>query len=280
MIRIMTLMENQLGARKGLTAEHGLSFLIDVDGRRILFDCGSGEGILRNMRLLGAAPASVDVMAFSHSHYDHAAGFPYLAEHGLRAEAVVGEYFFEEKYSASGDGIYTYLGCGFSEEELRASSASLHCNGGTFRLTERCALETGFPRIHPWERIPERFVKLRDGRMEADSFEDEQCLVLNLGESLVMVTGCSHPGILNMVTEIGRRYGRPVDTVLGGIHLAGAEEERILAAVEGLRAAGVRRMWCNHCTGAGAEARMASAPGIQYGHLGVGGCVFPEQFSR
>ena len=194
MIRIMTLMENQPGARKGLTAEHGLSFLIDADGRRILFDCGSGEGILRNMRLLGAAPASVDVMAFSHSHYDHAAGFPSLAEHGLRAETVVGEYFFEEKYSASGDGIYTYLGCGFSEEELRASSASLHCNGGTFRLTERCALETGFPRIHPWERIPERFVKRRDGKMEADSFEDEQCLVLNLGESLVMVTGCSHPG--------------------------------------------------------------------------------------
>ena len=113
MIRIMTLMENQPGARKGLTAEHGLSFLIDVDERRILFDCGSGEGILRNMRLLGAAPASVDVMAFSHSHYDHAAGFPSLAEHGLRAETVVGEHFFEEKYSASGDGIYTYLGCSF-----------------------------------------------------------------------------------------------------------------------------------------------------------------------
>ena len=90
MIRIMTLMENQPGARKGLTAEHGLSFLIDVDGRRILFDCGSGEGILRNMPLLGAAPASVGVMGFSHSHYHHAAGFPYLAEHGRRAAAGVG----------------------------------------------------------------------------------------------------------------------------------------------------------------------------------------------
>ena len=104
MIRIMTLMENQPGARKGLTAEHGLSFLIDVDGRRILFDCGSGEGILRNMRLLGAAPATVDVMAFSHSHDDQAAGFPSLAEHGLRAGAGGGGDLFEGEDSCAGDG--------------------------------------------------------------------------------------------------------------------------------------------------------------------------------
>ena len=55
MIRILTLVENQTGARKGLEAEHGLSFVVDADGVRILFDCGAGRAAAKNCRLLNVA---------------------------------------------------------------------------------------------------------------------------------------------------------------------------------------------------------------------------------
>ena len=61
MIRILTLVENQTGARKGLEAEHGLSFVVDADGVRILFDCGAGRAAAKNCRLLNVAPASATV---------------------------------------------------------------------------------------------------------------------------------------------------------------------------------------------------------------------------
>ena len=93
MIRILTLLENQAGARKGLISEHGLSFAVDVDGIRILFDCGGSESTVRNGRLLNVTPVSADVLAFSHSHYDHAAGFPLVRGGGMRGMRVCGPHF-------------------------------------------------------------------------------------------------------------------------------------------------------------------------------------------
>ena len=94
MIRILTLVENQTGARKGLEAEHGLSFVVDADGVRILFDCGAGRAAAKNCRLLNVAPASVDGGVLSHCNYDPAAGLPFLAARGLWAARVMGENFF------------------------------------------------------------------------------------------------------------------------------------------------------------------------------------------
>lgn len=276
MIRILTLLENQAGARKGLISEHGLSFAVDVDGIRILFDCGGSESTVRNGRLLNVTPVSADVLAFSHSHYDHAAGFPFLAEAGLRAKTVIGPHFFEEKYAAGGNGRYSYLGCGFSERELREHSASVTVNEKTVRLTARAALETSFPRICRWETIPERFVKRTKSDLEPDDFEDEQCLVLELKDGLAVVTGCSHPGILNMVTEIRRRYQKPVTAVIGGIHLSGADSGRIERTVRELKAVGTKLMWCNHCSGSKVREIIERDPEITFEHLAAGDCVFLE----
>lgn len=276
MIRILTLVENQTGARKGLEAEHGLSFVVDVDGVRILFDCGAGRAAAKNCRLLNVAPASVDVTVLSHSHYDHAAGLPFLAERGLWAETVIGEHFFEEKYGAGEGGTFAYLGCGFDEDSLGTWAPSVTVNGRTVRLTARCTAETGFPRRFSWETIPARFVKRTAQGLVPDDFADEQCLVLELKDGLALVAGCSHPGILNMVTEVGARYERPVTAVIGGIHLKGSGEERIRNTVQELKAAGVRRMWCNHCSGAEAEKIMREDPEICCGHLGAGDCLFLE----
>lgn len=275
-MRILTLMENGTGARRGLTAEHGLSFAVDADGMRILFDCGSSENTVRNGKLLNVSPASVDVLAFSHSHYDHAAGFRAFAERGLSARTVIGSCFFEEKYAAAGNGTYSYLGCGFSEQELRACASSVTVNERTVRLTEHCTLETDFPRVYDWETIPERFVRLTERGMEQDRFPDEQCLVLETGKGLAVVTGCSHPGILNMVTEIGRRYGKPVTAVIGGLHLSGAGGERISRTAAGLKKLGVTRLWCNHCTGREAREQMAADPQLVCGNLAAGDCIFLE----
>lgn len=274
MIRILTVMENRGGANRALAAEHGLSFLIEADGEKILFDCGAGENTWKNSRKLNVDLSSVGILAFSHSHYDHGAGFPDLAERGLRADTYVGTGFFLEKYADEGEGRYTYLGCGFGEEYLRAHSRSVTVNRRTVALTEHCFLETGFPRIHPMEQIPPRFVRWNGREMEKDLFEDEQCLVLDLGEGLAVVAGCSHPGILNMLEEVSRRRGKPVTAVLGGTHLAEADEERTERTILEMKKMGVRYMGMNHCSGTAADDRIGCDPDVVRVRLSAGSCIF------
>ncbi len=275
MIRIMTVMENRPGGNRGLAAEHGLSFLVDADGKRILFDCGAGENTRKNCRRLNVELSSVDILAFSHSHYDHAAGFPDMAESGLCADVFIGDGFFQEKYAAEGTAC-TYLGCGFGEDFLKEHSRSLTVNRRSVSLTEHCTLETGFPRKYSFEQIPPRFVKWDGRTMVPDGFEDEQCLVLETERELAVVAGCSHPGILNMLTEIRERRKKPVTAVLGGTHLAEADEERVRRTIEEMKRLGVKRIGMNHCSGTSAEERLRRDEEVEYTRLPVGACVFLE----
>ena len=80
MLQITALMDDQLTGRKDLLCEHGLSVHISYHGKRILFDCGSSEKTLYNAKKLGIDLRKLDAMVLSHSHYDHAGGFRYLAE--------------------------------------------------------------------------------------------------------------------------------------------------------------------------------------------------------
>ncbi len=273
MIRIITLMENRAGGNKGLIAEHGLSFLIEADGKKILFDCGAGENTWKNSRKLNVDMNSADILAFSHSHYDHAAGFLTLAEKGLCADTYIGEGFFEEKY-AYREGGYTYLGCGFGETFLKEHSRSVTVNKRSIVLTEHCTLETGFPRTCSFEQVPSRFVKWDGKEMCRDLFEDEQCLVIDLGQELAVIAGCSHPGILNMLKEISRRQKKQVTVVLGGTHLAEAEEERMEQTIGEMKRMGIRKIGMNHCSGTAAEERISRDPDISYIRLSVGSCIF------
>ena len=105
MIRILTLMENRMGEHKGLTAEHGLSFLIEGDGKRILFECGSGENTLKNAVKLNVDPASVDILAFSHSHYDHTGRIFSLLLSPYCPRRLLRRTFFDGRYVKKQDGM-------------------------------------------------------------------------------------------------------------------------------------------------------------------------------
>ena len=83
MLRITALMDNKPSENKALIAEHGLSLLAQYGDRRILFDCGSGANTLKNAHRLGLDLKNLDAVVLSHSHYDHAGGFRYLAEHSF-----------------------------------------------------------------------------------------------------------------------------------------------------------------------------------------------------
>lgn len=274
MIVIRTLLENNLSRNRSLTAEHGLSFLVETERLKILFDCSAGSAARENAGKMNVSLGDVDYVVVSHSHYDHAGGYPGMVAHGVRAPLITGPKFFEEKYACEG-GKYTYLGCGFDTSFLKAHGIAHRVCEGLETLDEGCHVVGGFRRIYEFEKAPARFVRrTRDG-MVRDDFPDEVCLTLESGKGLVMIAGCSHPGILNMIESVRERFGRPVYAVFGGSHLVEADEQRLVRTMEVLEDMGISFLGFNHCTGDTAQSRLSQgAGGIRYTHLKTGDCVF------
>lgn len=273
MIRITALMDNHRSEHKALIAEHGLSFLVEGMGRRILFDCGASGSTLQNARRLGRPLGGLDAVVLSHSHYDHAAGCRDLLEAGLGSSVLyTGEHFFEPKFAQNGE-KYTDLSAGFDQAFLAEHGVTRKTVSGLAEIAPGAFLISGFPRLHPFETIPERFVRLTENGFMPDDFSDELCLALDLGDRLAVLVGCSHPGILNMIGQVHKLLQKPVWGVFGGTHLAEAAPQRIDATVSGLRGMGLELLGLSHCSGEAAESAICAA-GAAGCHLAVGDSLF------
>ena len=112
-MKLSVLFENAPGENKSLEYGHGLSILIEFDGRKILFDTASGPAFLRNAKRMGIDLSDLDAVMLSHSHYDHASGFRDLLEEGFEVPSLfVGKGFFDKKYKKRGC-VYSDLSAGW-----------------------------------------------------------------------------------------------------------------------------------------------------------------------
>ena len=274
MLRITALMDNKPSENKALIAEHGLSLYVEYNGRRLLFDCGSSSNPLRNAHRLGVDLTELDAVILSHSHYDHAAGFRDLVESGLGSrELYTGPVFFEPKF-AQGGVRYTDLSCGFDEAFLQAHGVRQHVVSGLEEISPGVWLISGFPRIHSFETIPARFVRRTGNGFITDDFADEVCMALEVEGGLAVLVGCSHPGILNMMTQVSQLLQKPIRAVFGGTHLVEADAQRIDTTIQQLRDMGLEILGLSHCSGDVADCAICAKPEIQGCHLGSGDCVF------
>ena len=273
MVRITALMDDQGGEHKALIAEHGLSFYVEYDDKRILFDCGASDAPLYNAHKLGIELSYLDAVVLSHSHYDHSAGYRDLIEEGLGSRVLyTGSHFFEPKYGKEGI-RYSYLSAGFDEAFLREYEIDYRPVSGTKEIFPGVTLITDFPRKYAFETIPERFVrKTKDGFVQ-DDFPDEVCLALDTDKGVVVLLGCSHPGVLNILTHVQEELGKPIVAVFGGTHLMEADEERISRTMEILKSLGVGTIGFSHCSGKLAECAIHEDPGMSGCHLAAGDVV-------
>ncbi len=274
MVRITALMDDQPTEHLALVAEHGLSLYVEAGDKRILFDCGSTGNTLHNARRLGISLKDLDAVVISHSHYDHAAGYRDLIESGAGSRLLyTGKHFFEPKYAAEGF-RYTDVSAGFDDSFLKEYGIERREIEIVTEIFPGIWLLSGFPRIHAFETIPERFVRKTPGGFVKDDFPDEICLALRVEGELAVLVGCSHPGILNMITHVRNTLDIPVRGVFGGTHLKEADETRIGKTIRALEDMGLEILGLSHCSGEKAACALQEDPKACGCHLGVGDTVF------
>ena len=228
-MKIVTLMENT-SCREDLCFEHGLSLYIETDTHKILFDAGQSAAFADNAEKLGVDLRKVDFAVLSHGHYDHSGGLGRFLEINGTASVYVSRYAFEPHYSANG-----YIGM----------DPALQTNARICYVAEETRLAEGIS-LHSIDTVPmdtAGLLVVENGIRKPDDFRHEQYLLLEEKGKRILISGCSHKGILNIMDAF-----RP-GVLIGGFHFMKTEDEALLrdAAEKLLQYDTV--YYTGHCTG-------------------------------
>ncbi len=272
-LKITTLIENSRGEHLGLKTEHGISFCIEKDGSMLLFDAGQTDAFLYNAAQLNLDLRRVEKVILSHGHYDHTGGLMALADINDDFKLFLGNGFFEEKYGYRNHS-YEYLGNNFIEADLTEKnikhsfieSRKTDLGNGIFIITD-------FIRSNTDETINSRFKLKKNNRFVSDPFNDEILIAIETPLGMVVLLGCSHPGVKNMIDTVYAEFDKPVYAVLGGTHLVEASGDNLEMSIKYLSNDNIKILGVSHCTGVDGMKRL-EREGSSFFHNSTGSSIF------
>lgn len=260
MVRVTTLIENNPDDENQLLHEHGLSLYIEVDDVRILFDTGQSGDFINNAKVLDKSLDELDYVIISHGHYDHCGGLQKLVNDYKLPNLIIGDEFFEPKYKVVEVGSqkdYKYNGVSFDEDYLTKHQIPvIKVEDEITYLSDQIMLFHHFQRSSEFEHKNDQLVIKKKSGYIVDEFEDEIVLGIVSNQGLIVIVGCSHVGIANILTTISKKTKLPITAVIGGTHLIGASQDRIMRTIHAFDHMNLQLIALSHCTGMEGMQRM------------------------
>ena len=272
--RITVLCENTVHGL-GLLGEHGFSAFIEIPGQNILFDTGQGFSLIQNMLRLKKDLRQVSKVVLSHGHMDHAGGL--VAFLGVRGACPVAAHpdIFIERYrlmpASGGKEKPLFVGMPWPQAYLITRGAEFEWRREFSEIAPNVFVTGEVARKTLFELGDPKLVVRGDGGWVPDPFLDDFSMVLKTSRGLVVVLGCAHAGIVNILNHAVARTGeKRIYAVLGGTHLGLSPEPQLDPTIQALKEFDIRMLAVSHCTGQGAAARLKSEFGdrFAFGHVG------------
>ena len=233
-MKLVCLMEN-ISHRDDLQCQHGLSLYIETERHKILVDSGANALFAENAEVLGVDLSQVDIAVLSHGHYDHAGGLSRFLELNHTAKLYIKQEAFENychpirkiiESETSSEEAYKYIGIDnvkLQTGSLTAKELKNHPQvvlvSGDMKIDEELSLMTGITgRVCFPSTNHSLLVRTEDGYQQ-DDFQHEQSLVISEGDKRVLISGCAHCGIVNILNQYRKLYGEDPDVAVSGFHL-------------------------------------------------------------
>jgi 7,8-dihydropterin-6-yl-methyl-4-(beta-D-ribofuranosyl)aminobenzene 5'-phosphate synthase len=265
---VTLLVDNQTLVDRYFLAEPAFSAWIESENTQILFDTGYSDVFLENAKRLNLEISELDVLALSHGHSDHTWGLPALANHlrqfRRKSEKVRlvahPEVFFRKECEGEIYGVNFSMDTFMDVFEVCLTATPVDLGGRVSFLGE-------IERKTTFECKESIGSTLKNGAWIADAIQDDSALVYQGEEGLVIITGCAHSGIVNIVKQATAVTGQSkIIDILGGLHLQQPSVEQMEGTASFLESLGLKQLHACHCTDLSSKCRLLrSLPLIEVG---------------
>jgi 7,8-dihydropterin-6-yl-methyl-4-(beta-D-ribofuranosyl)aminobenzene 5'-phosphate synthase len=264
-LRITPLSANTVQGRN-LLAEHGMAVWIEAGPRAMLFDTGQGLVLEHNAKQLGVDLSRCGIVALSHGHYDHTGGLPALRRLAPHSEVFAHPNAMKTRFSRQPDGRVLSAGC----PQMTIPPERFHAVDAMTEITPGVWLTGPVPRRNEFETAGGNFF-FDEAATQPDEISDDQAMVLQTVDGIVLLAGCAHSGIVNILDFVAERFaGAPLLAILGGLHLSKADDDRLARTVDRLEKVGPGKLLLGHCTGERAMTEARRRFGAACEELAVG----------
>lgn len=272
MMRLTVLMDNTTNLDTTYLGESGLSFLIETDNEKVIFDTGFSPIFLSNARKMGIDLTAISAVAISHGHNDHTNGLPTLGKllhrKGKRVPLILHTECLEKKWWRKKDGELEEIGMPCNRETLE-KYYDVKPTEKPMQIGDSLYFLGGIPRKNPAANESIGLVFNREGFLAPDSVPDDSALVFDGKNGLVVINGCAHSGLINILNYVKELFpGKPVEAVIGGFHIQDKSQEWLSNMTEELKKFEPKRIYPCHCTDETSRAYLRSR--FSVGSIGVG----------
>lgn len=248
--RLTVICENSVEKPVRAIGEHGFSCLVETDNGAFLFDTGQGLGLLHNTELLNVSLSDLQGVILSHGHFDHTGGLQQLLSRSgplpvYGHPELFRERFWVGKFEQRDNGIP------FGQDQLEKLGARFDLSREFREISPGLWLTGEVPRRTEFEKVDKALhYKDRSGTLIQDQIEDDCSLVIESALGLVVLLGCAHAGLANILHHVVEMMGDDsIYAVLGGMHLAPLKDEAFDQTVAVLKRYKVNKIGVGHCSG-------------------------------
>jgi 7,8-dihydropterin-6-yl-methyl-4-(beta-D-ribofuranosyl)aminobenzene 5'-phosphate synthase len=274
-MKITIICENTVGRRIGL-GEHGFSAFIETDKGNYLFDTGSGHSVVRNSLELNKDLRTIKNIFLSHGHYDHTGGLPEVLKLKGKVDVHAHPHVFLDRIHVikeNGKETKKFVGLPYKKKYLELLGANFILHKDFTEIDKGVFLTGEVPRKTSFEKPDPVLLAEIDGKINQDIFSDDQSLILDTEKGLILVLGCAHSGMINIINFVIDKTGKEnFYALLGGTHLDFLTQEQLEASIKALKKIEIEKIGVCHCTGMRAAFRLHREFGERffYGHVGSG----------
>lgn len=271
--KITVLCENTVAA-PGVLGEHGFAAFIEIPGDTILFDTGQGFTLVHNALRLKKDLAGASQLVLSHGHFDHTGGL--LALLGVRGgcDIVAHPDLFSERFwlmESEGSEKPLSIGVPWPQTYLTTRGARFHWHRAFTEIAPNLFITGEVPRRTLFELGSPKFTVRGEDGFTMDPFLDDLSLVLKTSKGLIIILGCAHAGVINIMQHAVEQTGiSRIHAILGGTHIGLSPKPQFDPTIEALKHADIGLLAVSHCTGQQPVARLAAEFGERFAFGNVG----------